>query len=257
MRKISFATGEIYHLYNRGVDKRSIFDNGSDIDRFLLAIEQFNTRESIGSIYENQFRPDASKVKTGKPLVKIIAFCLNKNHYHFILEQIQDGGISKFMHKLGMGHTKFFNAKYRRSGALFQGEFKSAHIASNEDLLRLSVYVNWNDYLHRLGHEVSKSSLDLCEKSFDLYVGNKRGRDHSKICFPEIVLEQFGNQLEYKKFADNLLPILLEQKEQDKELEILMLEDLEWFDHLFVTWTRSVQVTVNSDHDAFVKLILD
>lgn len=218
MRKTPLVTGEIYHVYNRGVDTRSIVKDHFDLERFLIAVKEFNTVLSIGSIYENRFQK-INQGKSGKPLVKIIAFCVNENHYHFILEQLRGAGISKFMHKLGMGYTKYFNIKHKRSGALFQGNFKSAHLADDEGLLRLSVYVNWNDWLHRLGHPVSKSGL--VAKSLDLYLTEKT----SEICSPEIVLRQFKSRLEYKKFANDLLPILLEQKIESRESDFL--EDLE------------------------------
>lgn len=219
MRKTSLVTGEFYHVYNRGVDKRNILNNNPDLFRFLQAVREFNTVRPIGSIFENQFHKKQSK--PGKKLVNIIAFCINPNHYHFIFEQLTDEGISKFMHRLGLGYTKYFNIKYKRSGALFQGNYKSAHIRNNEDLLRLSVYVNWNDYLHRLGNPVSKSRL--VAKSLDLYT--TRTNLYSDICTPGIVLDQFKNKREYKKFSEGFLPFLLEKKEDERELESLIPED--------------------------------
>src|SRR3990172_6063231 len=55
MRKTVFANGEYYHIYNRGVDKRDIFVGKFDFERFLQSMEEFNTNEPIGSIYENSF----------------------------------------------------------------------------------------------------------------------------------------------------------------------------------------------------------
>ena len=159
MRKAQFAEGEYYHIYNRGVDKRSIFNDHEDVDRFLQCMREFNVIEPIGSLYENSFKRGqlggpASKLSAedeDKPLVECIAYCLNPNHYHFILKQIVDRGIEKIMQKIGTGHTMFFNNKYERSGSLFQGRFKAVHIDSNEYLLHLSSYVNLNDRAHQLG----------------------------------------------------------------------------------------------------------
>ena len=129
MRKVKFVTNQYYHLFNRGVDKRVIFLDQSDMDRFFQSMEEFNVIEPIGSIYENFFRKNQLK-KQGfespkEKLVNFICHCLNPNHYHFILEQLIDGGIEKFMHRLGLGYTKYFNQKYKRSGSLFQGTFKA------------------------------------------------------------------------------------------------------------------------------------
>ncbi len=72
----------------------------------------------------------------------MIAYCLNPNYFHFILEEILEKGIEKFMQKLGGGYPRYFNEKHHRTGALFQGKFKSVHIDSDEYLLHVSAYVN-------------------------------------------------------------------------------------------------------------------
>ena len=162
MRKTNFVNGEFYHIYNRGVDKRNIFSDERDVKRFMQSLDEFNDIEPIGSIYENSShqalgRPTSKSVKR-KKLVNFICYCLNPNHFHFILKQLVDNGISEFMKRLG-GYTKYFNEKEKRSGALFQGSFKSIHVNTNEYLLLLSAYVNLNDKVHRgtsLGRWTSK-----------------------------------------------------------------------------------------------------
>src|SRR3989338_8914297 len=152
MRKIKFVNGEFYHICNRGVDKRKIFGNQYDVQRFLQSMDEFNTINPIGSLYESSFlSPEVKNKRKNKKLVNFIAYCLNPNHYHFILEQLVENGISQFMHKLGGGYSWFFNKKYQRSGSLFQGTFKAAHIDSNEYLLRVSIYINLNYQVHQLG----------------------------------------------------------------------------------------------------------
>src|SRR3989338_4945315 len=113
-RKTDFVTGEFYHIYNRGVDKRDIFMDQLDIDRFFQSMEEFNTINPIGSIYENRFvdKKDKSGSKASKSkLVDFIAYCLNPNHYHFILKQVDDKGVEKFMQRIGTGFAKYFNNK--------------------------------------------------------------------------------------------------------------------------------------------------
>jgi len=129
--------GEYYHVFNRGVDKRIIFPKEEDFQRFLISMKEFNDIKPIGSIYENSFRK--KKNRKSKPLIEFIAYCLNPNHYHFLLKQV--------------------NEKYKRSGVLFQSKFKSVHVKSNEQLFYLSAYVNFNYLVHGLGHRMSKSSL--------------------------------------------------------------------------------------------------
>ncbi len=209
MRRTQFANGEHYHIFNRGVDKREIFSDSEDVVRFLRSMDEFNSVEPIGSIYENSFSDSkkqlgslASKLK----LVDFICYCLNPNHYHFILRQREEKGIEKFMHRVGTGYTKFFNNKCKRSGSLFQGTFKAVHISTNEQLLHTSVYVNLNDRVHRLGDSVSKSS-------WGEYKNNQKG-----FCEKDIVLGQFNNATEYKKFAESSLVDILERKDMEKLL---------------------------------------
>src|SRR3989344_2610812 len=170
-RKTDFVTGEFYHIYNRGVDKRDIFMDQLDIDRFFQSMEEFNTINPIGSIYENRFvdKKDKSGSKASKSkFVDFFSYCLNPNHFHFFLKQVDDKGVEKFMQRIGTGFAKYFNNRQKRSGSLFQGKFKSKHINSNEYLLHLSVYVNQNINEYE---EFSISSLsDIIErksKNFD------------------------------------------------------------------------------------------
>lgn len=217
MRKTSFAIGEYYHIYNRGVDKRDIFLDQDDLERFLQSAEEFNVVKPIGSIYENSFSRDKG---TQKRLVKIVCFCFNPNHIHLILTPVVEKGVSKFMQKLGTGFTNYFNEKHRRGGSLFQGTFKSVHISTNEQLLRLSVYVNLNDAVHQLGSLAPK----LVRNSWEVFTKPRREMDLT--IFPEVVLEQFKSRREYQAFAEDLLPMLIEKKEEERELEsTLLLEE--------------------------------
>ena len=200
MRNLVFADNEFYHIYNRGTDKRSIFSDRKDLHRFFLSMQEFNTIEPIGSIYEESFNK-ANKNKDSEKLIEFIAYCLNPNHYHFILKQISDRGIAKFMHRLGTGYTKYFNEKNVRGGSLFQGKFKASHIASNEYLLHASAYVNLNFKIHHLKKE------SLHHSSWSEYEKNSPG-----ICSKEIILEQFKSIEKYKKFAEDSVAITLKRR---------------------------------------------
>jgi hypothetical protein len=88
-----------------------------------------------------------------KKLVEINAYSLLPNHFHLIVEQLVDGGISEFMKRLSGGYTNYFNEKYDRSGSLFQGKFKRVHISSDEQFNYLFSYVNENHSVHDLSFE--------------------------------------------------------------------------------------------------------
>ena len=224
MREEAFVNGEFYHIYNRGVDKRNVFTDKYDLARFFQSINEFNVVKPIGSLYENSFRRNKLGGKTAKfeeeRLVNIICYCLNPNHYHFILEQVSDTGISEFMRRLGGGYTWYFNNKYKRNGSLFQGKFKDSHIGTNEYLLYLSAYVNLNNKVHQLGGLTAK----LVKSSWGEYIDESVDKKGEKLCHTDIVLNQFRSKAEYKKFAYSALNSILKNKEKKKELEKMLLE---------------------------------
>jgi putative transposase len=194
--------GEYYHVYNRGVDKRDIFFDADDLDRFMLSIEFFNVKEPIGSIYERGFSPDMQD----EAIVDVVAYCLNPNHYHLLLFQRTERGIQKFMQRLATGYTMYFNEKYERAGALFQGRYKAVHITSNEQLLHTSVYVNLNN---QLGGSTSKFS----RSSWDEYRSGRTG-----LCSKDIILRQFSDLEKYEKFALDSGQDILRRKQAELTL---------------------------------------
>ncbi|MBI2023218.1 transposase [Candidatus Giovannonibacteria bacterium] len=218
MRKIKFVSGEYYHVYNRGVDKRNIFNDKYDVERFFQCMDEFNTIKPIGSLYENSFLAPHQQVKRkSKKLVNFITYCLNSNHFHFILEPISENGISKFMHRLSTGYSWYFNNKNQRSGSLFQGPFKATHIDSNEYLLRVSVYVNLNFKVHQLGGLAAK----LVKSSWEEYIFGQT----DQFCKKNVILRQFNSKREYGSFALETLPEIIERKKREKEVSDLLIEN--------------------------------
>lgn len=151
----TFINGEIYHLFNRGVEKREVFMDESDRYRFVFCLYECNDanfvimrnrindrifrKSYIGDTYVNL---PAFKTKR-EPLVEVIAFVLMDNHYHLMVRQLVEGGISLFMKKLSNSYTGYFNDKYKRKGmgALFQGAFKSVHVEGDGQFLHLVEYL--------------------------------------------------------------------------------------------------------------------
>ena len=214
MRKLRFATNEFYHIYNRGNNKRLIFNEFFDLDRFLQSLEYFNTEEPVGGLYLMSFNKNISQ-KGNSKLVDYICYCLNPNHFHLIIKQLVDQGVTKIMHRIGTGYTRFFNDKYNSSGSLFQGRFKAKHIDSNEYLLHLSTYINLNTEAHLLRGSASQ----LSNSSWDEYVGGSKDKKNYNLCNKDIILSQFKNLSEYKKFAEESLKTIRDRKEMLKILE--------------------------------------
>ncbi len=173
MRKDPLVTGEYYHIYNRGVDKRDVFMSQKDIDRFILSIKMFNDVKPSRSIKDKLLEnKEHSDVGHPNGLVSVVCYCFNPNHFHFIIKQEVDGGISEFFKRLSGGYTKYFNLLHKRSGALFQGRFKSKLIDNEAYLLRIRPYVHLNYMLHDIPedkkHLVLSSEQEYETGHFDI-----------------------------------------------------------------------------------------
>ena len=216
-RKISFENNEFYHVYNRGVDKRNIIGEKDDINRILESFDVFNTKESIGSLYEHSFEKNQLGIPVSK-LVKIIAFNILDNHYHLVLEQIATNGISKFIKSFAGGYTKHFNEKYDRSGVLFQGPFKAEHINSDKYLRYVVDYVNLNHYIHGL-EKIKLSEFNWGERSSleQYYLDDKKNWKNKNFeCDTKVVLSGYKSRKEYKKESLKMAEFLKEGKKEFK-----------------------------------------
>lgn len=123
--------GNFYHVLSRGVDKRTIFMENKDYLRFIHDLFEFNDINpvlNINYLFNKKHSIEASspgvKRAPRKLLVEILAFCLMPNHFHLMIRPKQDQALTQFMKKLNIGYAKYFNEKYQRSGALFEGRFK-------------------------------------------------------------------------------------------------------------------------------------
>ncbi|MFH0969477.1 MAG: transposase [Patescibacteria group bacterium] len=216
MKKPQFIENQIYHVYNRGVEKRKTFMNNKDYFRFVHDMFEFNDRNPVANNFnylKNQktieVRPRYNRPPR-KLLVEILAFTLMPNHFHFIIKQCEKNGIIKFMQKLGTGYTMYFNKKYERVGSLFQGKFKAVLIEKEAHFIHLPSYIHLNsldliDYRGRtsIGLENKMEFLENYRWSSYLdYIGRKN--------FPSITLREqylgfFGGEKGYKEEIERLL----------------------------------------------------
>ena len=141
IRKVAFASGEFYHIYNRGNSKQVIFHDKQDYQRFQALLYAVNTNENI--ILRLVFK-DRYYFNRNKRLVSIGTYCLMSNHFHLILIQHNEGCISKFMQKLTTAYSMYYNKKYIRTGGLFEGKFKSEHLNEDRYLKYLFSYIHLN-----------------------------------------------------------------------------------------------------------------
>lgn len=143
IRKVKLVPGEYYHIYNRGNSKQKIFLDKEDYQRFaglLYACNQKNNLK-VGNLNKRQTLYD---IERGEPIVSIGEYCLMPNHFHLLLTQSEDDKISNFMQKLSTAYSMYFNKKYKRTGVLFEGKFKSQHISTDRHLKYLFSYIHLN-----------------------------------------------------------------------------------------------------------------
>ena len=214
MRKDPLVNNQYYHIYNRGVDKRDIFMSKADLDRFALSVKEFNVVEPIGSIKDLMLRKqEDSDVGRPNPLVSIVCYCFNPNHFHFILKQEVDGGISEFLKRLLGGYTKYFNLTHKRNGALFQSRFKSNLIDNDAYFLKIRPYVHLNYLVHDIPKEKAHLVLSS-EKEYD--TGNFTIVTKKEA---EEVLDFYSGNANYKKECLDVISFIREERGKSALLE--------------------------------------
>lgn len=149
---------ELFHLMNRGVDKRTIALDDRDRHRFIADLYAMNDARAVGNVNYHFAR----SMDIGRPydtdrererLVTVHGWCLMKNHYHLLVSEEAESGLSRFLKKLNMGYAKYFNERYERSGALFQGKTKKVPIEREAHFNWILHYIHFNplDYLRGAG----------------------------------------------------------------------------------------------------------
>ena len=218
MQRPQFVENQIYHIYNRGVDKRKIFLDQKDYFRFIHDLFEFNDENAVLNVayYFNsktmEVEPQYFKreKKPRKLLIEILVFVLMPNHFHLILSQKRENGIVKFMHKLGTGYTMYFNQKYKRTGGLFQGRFKAILINQESYFIHLPFYIHSNPLeLINYGGSTSinwKKEMEFLANykwsSFLDYIGK---RNFPSVTSRSFFLEYFGGEKEHNKEMENWL----------------------------------------------------
>lgn len=202
-RNIPLITNQIYHTLNRGISSQLVFLNQKDYQRFLKI---FLFYQNVGPpISYSAFSKLSEKAKEEllrrlnqkrQFLVEIIAFCLMPSHFHFLLKQVQDGGVSLFMSQVSNSFTRYFNTSRKRIGPLLQGKFKAVPIETDEQLLHTSRYIHLNPYSSKVVNNL-KDLENYSHSSFPEYL-NLQKTDN---CQKNLVLDQFKNPSEYKKFV--------------------------------------------------------
>ena len=206
MRKTKFVPGEFYHVYNRGNDKRDIFCTNADYVRFLFGILFFQASVPIYNI--NRYTSfyvkhrvfniptDTQRKIIEKRGVELVAFTFMPNHFHLLLYERVESGISNYMQRVLNAYMKYFNTKYDRSGHLFQGPFHAKYVETNEQLLYLSAYIHRNQ--RDLMAWKDREHLYPWSSYYEYTHENKLG----DLLATQRILEQFQKSKAYQEFVD-------------------------------------------------------
>lgn len=182
-RKVKFAPKEYYHLYSRGVEKRKIFTSKKDHERFMALLFIINQPDPFHftNFLKTHDASDVFREKKNDSLVSIISYVLMPNHFHLLVHENKEGGVSKFMSRLLTAYSMYFNTKYERSGPLFVHPFRSQHISNESQYLWIFSYIHLNP-------------ISIIKKDF-----KKNGIGNQKAAEDFLNSYEYSSYLEYKK----------------------------------------------------------
>lgn len=204
-RILPLVNEQIYHIFNRGIDHRPTFTDKREFQRAMLVLSyySFSTPPVKLSQFLQLSNEDRDNIllnlkKENKKLIEIICFCLMPNHFHFLLKQVEDKGISKFLSNIQNSYTRYFNIKHERIGPLFLDQFKAVLIQTDEQLLHVSRYI----HLNPLTSYVVKDFESLKKYPWSS-LGEYLGIRNLGICSTDLVLGFFKNKIDYERFLQD------------------------------------------------------
>lgn len=214
-RNVPLVSGQYYHIFNRGIDRRTTFSGISDYERALTSIWFYRistTPFSLSRFFslkaddKKAFLKDFNRRDTR---VKVICYCLMPNHFHLLLKQSKENGISSFMSDFQNSYTRYYNIAHERSGALFMNQFRAVRIETDEQMIHLSRYIHLNPHT---GFIVK--TLEEIETFPWSSIGEFANRKSAsrRFCTVDEVVSFFKDKSEYMKF-------LLDQAGHQRELK--------------------------------------
>ncbi|KKU93841.1 MAG: hypothetical protein UY24_C0017G0003 [Parcubacteria group bacterium GW2011_GWA1_48_11b] len=204
------APGEYQHVFNRGMQKQPIFETDRDRLRFLFLILTFqgeivikNVSREVKQNAQNSTLHISDELKEEilkNRMVELTLFCLAPNHFHLVVRELVDDGISKYMQRVLTAYTKYFNIRHEKSGHLFQGPYKSVHIKDDRQLMHTSAYI------HKHPCEINGWSGKEDKYPWSSYqdcIGENR---FGKLLVTDVITERFiesKGDFSYKKFVSS------------------------------------------------------
>ncbi len=215
LRKEKFAPGEYYHIYNRTLFNIPEFNDNKNCERLMQAFLLANSTQSSQAFQflrdnQNAIIEDALKIaKNGEKLVDVICYVIMSDHYHLLLKEKIEGGITNFIHKCNISVAKYINIKTKRRGPLFESLFKSKHIATNNYLLHLSLYIHLNPLDFLVGKQWREHKIQNWDQIRNKLINypysnlkNFLNTNHEDkiISGTKIITDQFKDAKEYESF---------------------------------------------------------
>lgn len=191
-----------YHIYNRGVEKRTIFQDEQDYKVFLSYLKDYlepqdkeKLRRSLNGLSYQKREAIIKKIFLNNfaDEIDLLAFCLMPNHFHLLIKQKTERAIEDFMKSLGIRYVVYFNKRYKRVGSLFQGRYKAVLIDNDEQLLHLSRYIHLNPKFHK-----QTSVFDYSYSSLPAYLGKWQ----AQWLKPDEILDFFSQENEDSSYKD-------------------------------------------------------
>lgn len=212
-RKATLYTGEIYHVFNRSIAEFRILNDATEFSRMLQVIKYYQINNEIKlsdfleleMVLKNGFDGFLKIISPDKvKRVQIIAYCLMPTHFHLVLKQLTDNGISTYLRNLQNSYSHYFNTKHRRRGPLWESKYKNVLVTNDEQLNHLVRYLHLNpsaaglvkkpedwhfssykEYLSKIDNSICQFSdlLDIKPSSYRRFVNDQISyqRELSKI----------------------------------------------------------------------------
>lgn len=200
-RLTPIVSNQIYHIYNRGIDRRPTFTDKREYERALETIRYYRFKDLPLRLSKFITLDDKRKaeilqiINESKQLIKIISFNLMPNHFHFLLRQEEEKGISTFLSNFQNSYTRYFNTKHNRDGSLFLDQFKAVLVETDEQLIHLSRYIHLNPYTSFVIKKIEDLRI-YPYSSFPMYLTKS-----PDFVDKDLILKNFRNISEYGKFV--------------------------------------------------------
>ena len=218
MRKEQFGVDTFVHVIQRGSRQMPIVRNDADRWRFLRLLRYVNDEDvprhwerdiSPNDIRDNFKRP--ARWAAIRPYVSIISHCLMDNHFHLLLRERIEGGISKFIQRISNSMAMYHNARYGTSGTLFEGPYRARVVMDDRHLQYLGAYINVENPFERFPGGLRAATANF-ERAYEFAIAypfsstaDFAGVRTSSILDHDLRRELFSNPNEFKDAARELM----------------------------------------------------